>query len=1279
MGKRKKASNKTQQSTCTKNVVKLQDTSPAQVHSGKASENSNTKTRQNVSGGTSLESLTTAKMATLSDLTPMAKSHTQNDPLHVDSAELLHDVMHRNQKVLSSPSLMDLYPTEQNADQTSTKTEGNTVPIQKISLSSSTSETHLLEMRTTYISAEAEPTTEALPHLLVQEKETVASTQKSVHRNLDSNSASKSGTLPANITLKEITSQPVDFIKTSPLKSMSIESTETPASGVSTDMSQTSPTCSGCLMQKSTSSFSQVVELGKEVSVLSLVTKAVQCHANIEEPDNGTNILWSTEKSSTPSHVDKFTGSGKEVLVHSSTTNAGAKEVPVTFSMAEKETLPVVKDYTMEKRQICVEGGNSEMPSKATKAKRTKQHAILDASISKISLSPLSEPLESTTQHIMTGPSKGPYASVKRTEIQKTSPNGTTGQGPANILDVVQEFTVKKGGESSYKTKNMHKIGNILSDISEEIPTKTSKPSAHNTTSCKENRNNKNGQNPDIKLNVEKDNELRNNLLQVTDKSRSKRKSKSTDKTLDSKKKQQENKRTHASHICVSNQLSKSEDYKVTIHENETLVAQKLQKKASTVTNNANEKLKNIKADGKNNITILNSEESCNKAGKKKRKSVKNEGAQIDISPESSGKLKQNCYTESSMQDFTNSPTNKNNSISCNKNEDHKSGNTQNSNTDSVPPVNGNNEAINDHEQQKKKTYWRNMGKKTAKEGNETLLRENDNVTSESCGHTEEIIQSHMHPMTIQGKEKQNKNAKPEDTSKTMLIRKGHIETESGESIKANQKVSAALSKEQLAHLMTTAVHLSQSFENSQSYEINLTPNIKNSLLAPKPTNIVSTADDEVELEYQLVQRHVFLSHVCHVCKSLESSNCNLKKCSNCKMISYCSKKHQREHWSAHKDLCKVISKVCKRDRITNLFEKAVGISPDEYRYYRCHYVNECTKELGRELDLWEKEMIYYPQVCHTCYESDIQKLTTCQKCHHVSYCQPSHLKNDHDIWCKEFQVYHDITIYQCLHGIIQPSIPHRMLQQYAPLTGDMETFMLNMTVSKKLSRLNFVALTDIATCPLTVLFSLQNSNFPLEEMKSLTIHLVGAEIQFEIDTVRKWELLLLHLIPNLSTLQVVFIGPELKLDSALIQILGQDKTCRECNTAGKKVIYEFWQGLYHDFLKSEKYQKPDLISAFNAGLYRITDFEGKDTWSPSIKAMLKEPGIPVVITEYTEQELPLDLQRIQSIVDSLEIIMSPARNPFASSKPSLNFLSEEVVPVIFKNFYITILKRGKM
>lgn len=45
-----------------------------------------------------------------------------------------------------------------------------------------------------------------------------------------------------------------------------------------------------------------------------------------------------------------------------------------------------------------------------------------------------------------------------------------------------------------------------------------------------------------------------------------------------------------------------------------------------------------------------------------------------------------------------------------------------------------------------------------------------------------------------------------------------------------------------------------------------------------------------------------FNPNVCHICKTTSDG---IKKCKGCNMISYCSKEHQKLHWSSHKDLCK--------------------------------------------------------------------------------------------------------------------------------------------------------------------------------------------------------------------------------------------------------------------------------------------------------------------------------------------------------------------------------------
>lgn len=1097
-----------------------------------------------------------------------------------------------------------------------------------------------------------------------------------------SQTTQKSKSTPSHVNKTKEVGKEVPIL---PLTTKAVQGgTSTEGTSITCSTSQSTYACSSCPTQNSKSSLSlevRVAKLSKEVPVH---LSTVQGGASTKDDVRTTTTLQSTQKlGSTTSHGANVSELGEEVSILPPTTNVERQEVPFASNKAEKEALSVVRDnITTEKIQICVQAANTEMLTKTTKAKKAKQYTLLDTSVSKISLSPLSESPEPANQHI-TEESKGTNALMTQTEVQKEGTANTKPHGPTDNVDVAQEVTDiarRKSGDLTYKTQETKDTDNTSLKILEVIPTKISKQPTHNTGSSKEKRDDNNDrQNPDMKQNVKNDGAVRNSLTNITKKSRRKRKPMSCGEMLNSREKQQENKGRSTSHICVSNQLSKHKECKEIIHKNKTADTWKSHETSSSINNDTkDEKLKTIKADGKSNTTSLNSEEGCNKVCRRKRKPVTNKDTQIDMNTESREKSKKSCSAQSIIQDLTNGRTSRNNSSSCNKNvKYHKSEeNTQKSFTDLL--VSALNEgAINDYALQKMKKHKRNKEKEMAQEGNKTDIQRKEYVELKTCDHEEENIQSQMDPETVQGKEKQNEDSRSGDSSRTMLKKEGPNENKLSNSTQPNKEASSALSKGHLAHLTTTAC-LCPSPEDSERSETNFIPDTIHSQSAPKPVSTV----DEAELEYQLVQRHIFLSYVCHVCKLLESSKCSLKKCSNCKMISYCSKEHQRQHWSAHKDLCKVISKICKHNRMTNLFEKAAGISPDQYRYYRNHYVNECTKELGRELYLWEKEMIYYPQVCHTCYESDRQKLTTCQKCHHVSYCQLSHLKPDHDIWCKEFQVYRDIILYQCYNGIIQPSIPDRVLQQYTPLTGEMKTFILNNNiVSGKLSswnRLNFVALTDIATCPLTVLFSLQHCNFCLEEIRSLTIHLVGAEMQFEIDTLSKWELLLLHLVPSLKTLKVVFVGPQLETESAYIQTIAK-KTCKECNAAGRKVIYEFWKTLYHDYLKCDEYHKPDLISAFNAGLYRLSDFEGKDTWSPSIEAMLKEPDIPVVVTEYTDKELPFDIQRIQNIVDSLEIIMPPARNPFASLKPSLNFLCDETIPVIFKNFHITILKRGKI
>lgn len=1324
----KKVPNREQLIPCAQDVLMQHETSPAKACSGKAPEKTSTET--NICCGispTSLLSTTEMTLPILTSITPQ----TTNDPLNINSTEL-HYLSHTDNKHLSTPSTKDKCQIKQKDKQSNTSAhvsgtkEANTELIQEKSPSSHITETEIAEMSST-LSQTARNVT-GLSHIIVQQNVTVTSTNKETKRHLDSYGTSKNTMPLETIKPRDIISESRESIKTTNSKTKKCKASITNFNFLqSQDITMPSQST---LSQENTMKArneigqrkSSVCDLRQQPEVLAVSTPllsdaqnaaqtagptnqqdnekqhvdrnaatkteqpvnslTMQNGASTEEDDVRTSTTESTQNlpSNATNQGAQVSELAKEAAVLSLTTNGEAQKVLAASSMSGNEALSVVGDNITEKMQDCVKAGIKEMPSKKTEVRTAKQYTSLDTSVLSTGLPAVSKPLESIVLPNMEEPPKSPDVLIKQTENKKKCSNSTKRHGPADTTHVVEKVvdkTRRKCNDSSHKTQGTHEIDNSASEILKEILVTASKPLSYNThTFCMEESDDTDDvQIPDKRLPTEKD-EFTKNVKSVDKNLRSKRTAKANHKPVDSKDKQ-ESKGIHQSCIAIYNQFSNStEQRKVTTHENES-DSNISETKGNGVINHADKKSKIVNTDGETH-KIFNSKESYNKVCKKKIKSVAtNNDRKTDMNTETNEKSKLTVHAQNSTLDFRSNPLNPNISITCNKNvKRHKCKNTQNSITHLLVNV-SKKEAINDQPQQKKKNRKRNRGKNTVPEGNERNFRQEEYEASETCGCKEEKPEFQMDPKTMKVKGKQNEDLKSEYSSETTLIKEEPNEIKSHDSIKANKEVSATLSKEHLTRLTRTDLHLSVSCDNPA-----IIPDNMPRVLAPKPTNTLSTVDDETEIEHKLIQRNIFLTYVCHVCKSLVSSSSSLKKCSNCKMISYCSKAHQKEHWAAHKDLCKVISKICKQNGMTNLLGKAVGISPDEYRYYRSHCINKCEKELGRELHPWEKEMICFPQVCHTCYESDTQKLTTCQKCHHVSYCKLSHFKTDHDIWCKEFQVYRDITLYQCHHGIIQPLLPDKSLQQYAPLTGDMKTFLLNTnTVGEKsleLHRLHLVALSDIATCPLTVLFSLQQCNFHLETIETLTIHLVGAEMQFEVDTLQKWEIFLLHLIPSLNTLKIVFIGPELKTETKFIQTLGKNKTCMKCNTAGRMVIYEFWKTLYHKFVMSLDYQKPDLICAFNAGLYRLTDFEGKDTWSPTIQVMLKEPHIPVVVTEYTQKELPFDIQRTQNIFDSLEIITPPTRNPFASLKPSLNFLSEETVPVIFKNFYITILQGKK-
>ncbi|EFN82414.1 uncharacterized protein LOC105185171 [Harpegnathos saltator] len=427
--------------------------------------------------------------------------------------------------------------------------------------------------------------------------------------------------------------------------------------------------------------------------------------------------------------------------------------------------------------------------------------------------------------------------------------------------------------------------------------------------------------------------------------------------------------------------------------------------------------------------------------------------------------------------------------------------------------------------------------------------------------------------------------------------------------------------------------------------------------------------DDEDILELDFWPRFVFASNLCLVC--MEGSQVT---CEFCSMVSYCSDEHKKQDWPKHRNLCKVLTEVCVSGGGLSLLPE---LTPDEYRVYRLKLIEIVECSLGRPLELWEKEIILYSRVCRSCRLFS-KMLRSCSTCEIELHCD-NH-DGRHEEWCREFQVFRRVLLMQYENGYVDPEIPDTLQKNPLRLPDNFDSLMArlydNSTYYRSMDCYTYCSLSHISTIPLTALYSMQISCQNWETVDTFVIHVIGAEFQFECIHLHVWEKFFLHLIPNLKRLRLMFVGPELRLPTVPLNLLAAVKICTACKSFDRHVNVSFHPGkFYHDFCRSKQFVKPNLVCLFNPGLYRQTGFEGRDTWPETIREFCKT-GVPVCITSYTKHEIPREMTRIKSIADA-KTILEPRRNPYASIKPDRNFVSDDTAPLIYKNYYLAIV-RGK-
>lgn len=429
--------------------------------------------------------------------------------------------------------------------------------------------------------------------------------------------------------------------------------------------------------------------------------------------------------------------------------------------------------------------------------------------------------------------------------------------------------------------------------------------------------------------------------------------------------------------------------------------------------------------------------------------------------------------------------------------------------------------------------------------------------------------------------------------------------------------------------------------------------------------------EEEERVELNIRPRFVFVSSLCSICMQRSKLFCE-----RCRMVSYCSTAHRAQGSTKHRELCEPLNEI-RSSMVSMLSDKSgsARLDPEQYRVYRLKLIASLESKIGRWLELWEREIILYPRVCRSC-RCFSEKSICCSRCGMEYFCEEH--GEEHENWCAQFQILQRVLLFQHRYGWVDPKIPNEFRQISVTRSNlDLDHLLLeiygNCPYYRKMDTYTYSTLSQLCTIPLTALYSAQTCCPEWETKMEWTIHLVGAEFQFEGINLRVWEKLFLHFLPNLKKLRLILIGPELRLPSGVPpRLLSTVRLCKKCTSTGRAVIVTFKpEMLYHD--AAEYLAAPDLICIYNPGLYRKTGFGGKDSWYETIREFCKA-SVPVTVTSYTKHEILWEIARINSVAD-VQIVLQPRQNPFASVKPDRNFVSDDTDPLIYKNYYLTIVK----
>ncbi|XP_018579774.1 uncharacterized protein LOC108917575 [Anoplophora glabripennis] len=423
-------------------------------------------------------------------------------------------------------------------------------------------------------------------------------------------------------------------------------------------------------------------------------------------------------------------------------------------------------------------------------------------------------------------------------------------------------------------------------------------------------------------------------------------------------------------------------------------------------------------------------------------------------------------------------------------------------------------------------------------------------------------------------------------------------------------------------------------------------------------------------MSYDSIQYNRFYyNNLCHVCKE---SNQNLKRCSVCKTVAYCSRDHQKQDWKFHKDLCKAIAKV------DEILKYSTISTFEDFRKYNVSKSILWHKELCRKLDDFECQMWMFPRVCAKCFSRKV--IIDCPNCLNVSYCSEQH-KNDHEKqhseFCGALKLCMDIDLYNFHEKYSTPKIAvHDFEPEVNILPNNLQELMRmyeKCSVPKENNSkkfIKFIIRSNVIAPAATILYGMEESGLLTNRFLNkpdLTVHIVGAALT---EMAWFWKLITelpFHWIKDLKSLNFYVIGPEIRHEGVRKKFTQQ--LCDSCKAKNPSSKIVFCWKLYHEV--AESIDKPDIVVVFNSGLHEF----GDNPWDPSIDCLTMYSNVPLLLTAYTLNEIKQDIcTLISKSSHKVNVVLEPQKNPFSNMTPVRDWETENS-PVFYVNGYLAILK----